>query len=153
MLLSLAFRHLLVRKGRALLLLFGYAIGAGVMLVLLSVGEAMLISPATWRWWAAAKSPRCRKGSISKGSTGSQTGVVRNRPGPFVTRQLLGGPGTEVVAEVSPVIEQAVYLTHGDRTVNLRAGGEIPSSRAALVGAGLRVVEGRWEDSRDDVAG
>ncbi|HUS62432.1 MAG TPA: ATP-binding cassette domain-containing protein, partial [Acidimicrobiales bacterium] len=42
MLLTLAFRHLWVRKLRSLFLLFGFAIGVGVMVVLLSVGEAML---------------------------------------------------------------------------------------------------------------
>jgi ABC-type antimicrobial peptide transport system permease subunit len=42
MLFTLAFRHLWVRKGRSLFLLFGFALGVGVMVVLLSVGEAML---------------------------------------------------------------------------------------------------------------
>ena len=39
----LAFRHLVVRRGRALVLLAGYSLGAAVMMVLLSVGEAMLV--------------------------------------------------------------------------------------------------------------
>ncbi|HJR49539.1 MAG TPA: hypothetical protein VJ794_00450, partial [Gemmatimonadales bacterium] len=39
---TLAFRHLLVRKARSLFLLLGFALGVGVMIVLLSVGEAML---------------------------------------------------------------------------------------------------------------
>src|ERR687894_3265004 len=42
MLVTLAFRHLLVRKVRSLFLLLGFALGVGVMIVLLSVGEAML---------------------------------------------------------------------------------------------------------------
>ena len=155
LLLSLAFRHLLVRKGRALLLLFGYAIGAGVMLVLLSVGEAMLIQSRDVALVGGGEVTALPEGIDLEGlRTGSQSGLFfgidRAR---FVTRQLLGGPRHRaVVAGVSPVIEQKlVYLTHGGRTVNLRAGGEIPS-RAALVGAGLRVLEGRWEDSRDDRA-
>jgi hypothetical protein len=155
LLLTLAFRHLLVRKGRALLLLFGYAIGAGVMLVLLSVGEAMLIQSRDVALVGGGEVTALPEGIDLEGlRTGSQNGLFfgidRAR---FVTRQLLGGPRhREVVAGVSPVIEQKlVYLTHGGRTVHLRAGGEIPS-RAALVGAGLRVVEGRWEDSRDDLA-
>ena len=39
---TLAFRHLLVKKARSLFLLLGFSIGVGVMIVLLSVGEAML---------------------------------------------------------------------------------------------------------------
>ncbi|HEY5940945.1 MAG TPA: hypothetical protein VIT87_08995, partial [Gemmatimonadales bacterium] len=42
MITTLAFRHLLVRKLRAVFLLLGFALGVGVMIVLLSVGEAML---------------------------------------------------------------------------------------------------------------
>ena len=42
MLLTLAFRHLWVRRLRSLFLLLGFSIGVGVMVVLLSVGEAML---------------------------------------------------------------------------------------------------------------
>ena len=39
---TLAFRHLLVRKLRSVFLLFGFSLGVGVMIVLLSVGQAML---------------------------------------------------------------------------------------------------------------
>ena len=39
---TLAFRHLWVRPVRSLFLLLGFALGVGVMIVLLSVGEAML---------------------------------------------------------------------------------------------------------------
>jgi hypothetical protein len=42
MIATLAFRHLLVRRRRSLFLLLGYGLGVGVMIVLLSVGEAML---------------------------------------------------------------------------------------------------------------
>jgi len=38
----LAFRHLLVHRLRAVFLLLGFALGVGVMIVLLSVGQAML---------------------------------------------------------------------------------------------------------------
>lgn len=155
MLLALAFRHLFVRKARALLLLFGYAIGAGVMLVLLSVGEAMLIQSRDVVLVGGGEVTAFPEGIDLEGlRTGSLAGMFfgidRAR---FVTRQLLGGPRhRDVVAAVSPVIEQKlVYLTHAGRSVAVRAGGEIPS-RAAAVGASLRLVEGRWEDSREDVA-
>ena len=131
MLLSLAFRHLLVRKGRALLLLFVYAIGAGVMLVLLSVGEAMLIQSRDVALVGGGEVTALPEGIDLEGlRTGSQTGLFfgidRAR---FVTRQLLGGPRHQgVVAGVSPVIEQKlVYPTHGDRTVNLHGAMEPPA--------------------------
>jgi hypothetical protein len=155
MFLLLSVRHLFVRKGRAFLLLFGYAIGAGVMLVLLSVGEAMLIQSRDVALVGGGEVTALPEGIDLEGlRTGSQSGLFygidRAR---FVTRQLLGGPRhRDVVAAVSPVIEQKlVYLTHARRTLTVRAGGEIPS-RAAAVGASLRLVEGRWEDTRGDVA-
>ena len=42
MIFTLAFRHLLVRKLRSVFLLLGFSLGVGVMIVLLSVGQAML---------------------------------------------------------------------------------------------------------------
>jgi len=155
MLFALATRHLFVRKARALLLLFGYAIGAGVMLVLLSIGEAMLIQSRDVVLVGGGEVTVLPEGIDLEGlRTGSQAGMFfgidRAR---FVTRQLLGGPRHRgVVVAVSPVIEQKlVYLTHAGRTVTVRAGGEIPS-RAAAVGARLRLVEGSWEDTRADIA-
>ena len=38
----LALRHLTLRPGRTLLLLAGYGVGVAVMIVLLSIGEALL---------------------------------------------------------------------------------------------------------------
>src|SRR5688572_32409932 len=103
------------------------------MLVLLSVGEAMLIQSRDVALVGGGEVTALPEGIDLEGlRTGSQTGLFfgidRAR---FVTRQLLGGPRHRgVVAEVSPVIEQKLmYLTHGDRTVNLRAGGEIPRDR------------------------
>jgi len=155
MLLILALRHLFVRKARALLLLFGYAIGAGVMLVLLSVGEAMLIQSRDVALVGGGEVTALPEGidleALRTGSlSGLFYGIDRAR---FVTRQLLGGPRHRgVVAAVSPVIEQKlVYLTHAGRTLTVRAGGEIPS-RAAAVGTSIRLIEGHWEDTRGDIA-
>lgn len=38
----LAFRNIIFRPWRSLLLFFGYGVGVGVMVVLLSIGEALL---------------------------------------------------------------------------------------------------------------
>jgi hypothetical protein len=155
MLLRLAFRHLLVRKSRAFFLLAGYGIGAGVMLVLLGVGQAMLVQSSDVTLVGGGQLTVLPEGIDIEGLrtgalSGMYFGIDRAR---FVTRQLIGGPRHRtVVTAVSPVIEQKlVYLTRGTRTLTLRAGGEIPS-RAAAVGAGLRVIEGSWEDTPADLA-
>ena len=77
-------------------------------------------------------------------------GIDRSR---FLTRQILGGlRHQEQVKVVSPVIEgKLLYLRHNNRTVAVRAGGEIPS-RAQQVGASLDVHSGRWLDSPGDSA-
>src|SRR6185436_5456980 len=77
-------------------------------------------------------------------------GIDRAR---FLTRQTLGGSRQRgLVQAVSPVIEgKLIYLRHGNRTVAIRAGAEIPS-RARAVGTGLQVLSGRWHDSPADSA-
>ena len=155
MLFRLAVRHLAVRKSRALILLAGYGIGAGVMLVLLGVGQAMLVQSRDVALVGGGELTVLPEGidleGLRTGALGGMYfGIDRAR---FVTRQLIGGPRhADVVATVSPVVEQKLlYLTRGRRTLTLRAGGEIPS-RARAVGAGLRLRAGRWEDSPADLA-
>jgi hypothetical protein len=56
----------------------------------------------------------------------------------------------DLVRAVSPNIEgKLLYLRRGQLVIPVRAGGEIPS-RAAAVGAGLRLSAGSWQDSRAD---
>ena len=80
-------------------------------------------------------------------------GIERAR---FLTRQALGGARhRDLVRTVAPAIEgKLLYLcpASGDcRPTAVRAGGEIPS-RAAALGAGLDVLEGRWDDTPADSA-
>ncbi len=155
MITTLAFRHLLVRRIRSLFLLLGFSIGVGVMIVLLSVGEAMLDQSRDVSLVGGGEITvlplgidveAMRTGGIS----GLFFGIDRAR---FVTRQSLGGPRhRDLIQVVSPVIEgKLLYLQHGERVVPVRAGGEI-SSRAAAVGSGLDVVFGEWKDSGADSA-
>jgi hypothetical protein len=155
MLLVLAFRHLLVRKGRSLVLLFGFALGVGVMIVLLSVGEAMLEQSRDVALVGGGEVTVLPEGidveaMRTGGVTGMFFGIDRAR---YLTRQLLGGPRErDAIAAVAPAIEnKLVYLRANGRTVVTRAGGEIPS-RAAAVGAGLDLVSGRWSDTPADSA-
>ncbi len=155
MLATLAFRHLLLKKGRSLFLLLGFGLGVGVMIVLLSVGEAMLSQSRDVSLVGGGEITVLPQGidieAMRTGGVGGMFfGIDRAR---FLTRQLLGGPRHAAdVRAVSPVIEgKLVYLRKGDRVMAARAGGGIPS-RADALGAGLRVLEGQWVDDPADAA-
>jgi len=150
---TLAFRHLLVRKLRAVFLLLGFALGVGVMIVLLSVGEAMLDQSRDVSLVGGGEVTVLPQGidveAMRTGGMGGMFfGIDRAR---FLTRQILGGPRRNgLVQAVSPVIEgKLLYLRRDNRTVAVRAGGEIPS-RARAVGSGLDLHSGRWNDSPAD---
>ncbi len=153
MITTLAFRHLLVRKLRAVFLLLGFALGVGVMIVLLSVGEAMLDQSRDVSLIGGGEVTVLPQGidveAMRTGGMGGMFfGIDRAR---FLTRQTIGGPRqASLVQTLSPVIEgKLIYLRYGNRTIAVRAGGEIPS-RATAVGSGLDLLSGRWEDSPAD---
>jgi hypothetical protein len=158
MLLTLAFRHLWVRKLRSLFLLLGFALGVGVMVVLLSVGEAMVDQSRDVSLVGGGEVTVLPQGiDIEAMRTGGLGGMFftidRAR---FLTRQALGGPRhAAVVRTVAPAIEgKLLYLcrARGEcRPAAVRAGGEIPS-RAAALGVGLDVRRGAWSDSPADSA-
>jgi hypothetical protein len=156
MLFTLAFRHLWVRKIRSFFLLFGFALGVGVMVVLLSVGEAMLDQSRDVSLIGGGEITILPQGiDIDAMRTGGAGGMFFTIDrAPFLTRQVLGGRRrSDLVRTVSPVMEnKLVYLcsTRPDcRPTAVRAGGEIPS-RADAVGAGLDVLRGSWKDSPAD---
>jgi hypothetical protein len=151
----LAFRHLLVRRLRALFLLLGFALGVGVMIVLLSVGQAMLEQARDVSLVGGGEVTVLPQGidieaMRTGGLSGMFFGIDRAR---FLSRQVFGGSRhQEMIRSVSPAIEgKLLYLRHGSRVVPVRAGGEIPS-RAATLGSGLRLVSGRWQDDPADSA-
>lgn len=151
---TLALRHLMVRKVRAAVLLLGFALGVAVMIVLLSVGEAMLAQSRDVALVGGGEVTVLPQGidveaMRTGGVSGMFFGIDRARA---VVREFVGGPReADVVAAVAPAIElKLLYLRAGDRVVPVKAGGEIPS-RAAAVGSGLDVREGRWADTPDDV--
>jgi hypothetical protein len=158
MITTLAFRHLLVRKLRSLFLLLGFSIGVGVMIVLLSVGEALLDQSRDVSLVGGGELTVLPQGiDIEAMRTGGLGGmfftIERAR---FLTRQALGGGRyRDLVRAVAPAIEgKLLYLcpAAGDcRPTAVRAGGEIPS-RAAALGAGLDLLDGHWTDSPADSA-
>jgi len=152
---TLAVRHLFVKRVRALVLLLGFALGVGVMIVLLSVGEAMLAQSRDVALVGGGEVTVLPQGidieAMRTGGTGGMFfGIDRARA---VTRTFLGGPRTAgAVRAVAPAIEyKLLYVANGDVVLPVKAGGEIPS-RAAAVGAGLDVLEGQWRDSPADSA-
>ena len=155
MIFVLAFRHLAVRKVRTLFLLAGFAVGVATMIVLLSVGEAMLVQSRDVSLVGGGEVTVLPEGvdleALRTGAlTGMFFGVDRAR---FVGRVMLGGPRhADLVEGIVPGIEgKLLYLGHGQRTVAVRAGGEIPS-RARAAGSALELVAGRWDDSGADSA-
>jgi hypothetical protein len=158
MLLTLAFRHLWVRKLRSLFLLLGFSLGVGVMVVLLSVGEAMLDQSRDVSLVGGGELTVLPQGiDIEAMRTGGLSGMFfaidRAR---FLTRQVLGGPRhARLVRTVAPVIEgKLLYVCQARgacRPAAVRASGEIPS-RAAALGAGLDVRQGSWRDTPADSA-
>jgi hypothetical protein len=155
---TLAFRHLWVKKVRSAFLLLGFALGVGVMVVLLSVGEAMLDQSRDVSLVGGGEVTVLPQGiDVEAMRTGGLSGmyftIERAR---FLTRQVLGGPRTAgTVRTVAPALEgKLVYLCAVRarcEPVAVRAGGEIPS-RAEAVGARLDVVAGHWSDSPRDSA-
>ena len=152
---TLAFRHLLVKKRRSFLLLLGYGLGVGVMIVLLSVGAAMLSQSRDVALVGGGEVTVLPQGidieaMRTGGVSGMFFGIDRAR---FLTRQLLGGPRhAGLVRAVSPAIEnKLVYLGFRGKTIAARAGGEIPS-RASALGAGIRLLQGEWADHAEDSA-
>jgi hypothetical protein len=158
MLLTLAFRHLWVRKLRSLFLLLGFALGVGVMVVLLSVGEAMVDQSRDVSLVGGGEITVLPQGiDVEAMRTGGLSGMFfaidRAR---FLTRQVIGGPrNAALVRTVAPTIEsKLLYLckaTAECRPTPVRAGGEIPS-RAAALGAAPSVRQGAWRDSPADSA-
>ena len=158
MLFTLAFRHLWVRRLRSLFLLLGFSIGVGVMVVLLSVGEAMLDQSRDVSLVGGGQVTVLPQGiDVEAMRTGGLGGMFfaidRAR---FLTRQVLGGPRrAAIVRTVAPAIEgKLLYLCKASepcRPAAVRAGGDIPS-RAAALGTGLDVRQGDWRDSPADSA-
>ncbi len=153
---TLAFRHLRVKPIRSLFLLLGFSLGVGVMVVLLSVGEAMLDQSRDVALVGGGEVTVLPEGidveaMRSGGVSGMFFGIDRAR---YLTRVIFGGPRhADAVRAVAPAIEnELVYVATGrGDTVAVRAGGEIPS-RAAAVDAALDVMAGEWRDSGSDSA-
>ncbi|HEU4631613.1 MAG TPA: hypothetical protein VFS08_17795 [Gemmatimonadaceae bacterium] len=154
MILLLARRNLLDRPWRTLLLLLGFSTGVGVMIVLLSIGEAMLAQAREERLVGGGEVTVLPEGlDVELMKTGGLGGLffsIANAR--FVHLQLLGARRLAgAVRAVAPQIDgKLLYLrTLDGREVPVRATGEIPST-ARAVGAAPELAAGSWTDDAAD---
>jgi hypothetical protein len=150
----LAFRNLLYRPWRSALLFLGYGMGVTVMIVLLSIGEALITQARDERLVGGGQVTVLPEGlDVEVMKTGGLGGLffsIGNAR--FVYLQLLGSPRlTSSVRAVAPQIEgKLLYLRTADGVERpVRASGELPAATRA-VGAAPALAAGTWEDDAGD---
>jgi hypothetical protein len=151
---QLALRNITYRPWRSVLLFFGFGIGVAVMIVLLSIGEALLSQARNERLIGGGSVTVLPEGlDVEVMKTGGIGGLffsIGNAS--FVYRQLLASPRfAKDVAAVAPQIEsRLIYARAPDgKEYPVYASGEIPSA-TRRVGAAPEVIAGRWEDDDGD---
>jgi hypothetical protein len=150
----LAFRNLIYRPWRSFLLFFGYGAGVAVMIVLLSVGEALLSQARDERLVGGGSITVLPQGiDIEVMKTGGVGGLFFSIDhSRFIYRQLLASKRlAPIVSGVAPQIDGRVlymYVRPGQE-YTVRAAGEIPSANEK-VGAPALVKEGTWADDDGD---
>ncbi|MFL5595529.1 MAG: hypothetical protein ACJ785_13095 [Gemmatimonadaceae bacterium] len=151
---QLAYRNLTYRPWRSVLLLFGFGIGVGVMIVLLSIGEALLSQARNEKLVGGGTITVLPEGlDVEVMKTGGIGGLFFSIDhASFLYRQILASPRyRRDVAAVAPQIEgRLLYLRAADgREYTVSASGEIPSATRA-VGAGPEILAGKWDDDDGD---
>jgi hypothetical protein len=150
----LALRNLTLKPWRTLLLLFGFSTGVGVMIVLLSIGEALLDQAKDEKLVGGGTITVLPEGvDVEVLKTGGLGGLFFSiGHARFIYQQLLAAPRSRaVISAASPQIEgKLVYLRTADgRELPVRASADIPSLTAA-VGAAPQVTAGEWRDDSLD---
>ena len=150
----LAVRNLTLNPWRTLFLLFGFSVGVATMIVLLSVGEALLDQAKDEKLVGGGQITVLPEGvDVEVMKTGGLGGMFFSIDhARFIYRQLLASPRmNDAVASVAPQIEgKLLYLrTPSGRELPVRAGADIPSLTRA-VGAAPNVIGGNWSDDSLD---
>lgn len=146
----LARRNLTLRPWRSALLLGGFGLGVGVMIVLLAIGEAMLTQARDERLVGGGDVTVLPEGIdvevMKTGGVGGMFFSINNAR--FLYLQLFSNRRTAsgVEAVAPQIVDKLVYLrTLDGRERAVRATGELPS-RSSMVQAVPALAEGRWED-------
>ncbi len=156
MLRVLALRNLTNKPIRTAFLLVGYGLGVAVMIVLLSVGEALLVQARQEKLVGGGQITVLPEGiDVEVMKTGGLGGMFFSIDhARFVYRQLLASPAlTPWVSAAAPQIEKKLlYLRDGHgREYPVMASGEIPS-RMAEAGVAAALSQGAWTDDALDSA-
>lgn len=146
----LALRNFLLRPWRSLFLLLGYSLGVAVMIVLLSIGEALLSQARQERLVGGGQVTVLPEGiDVEVLKTGGLGGMFFSIDhARFIYRQLLAAPRLAPwISAAAPQIDsKLVYLrVPNGREIAVEATGEIPSASRAVGGA-ADIAQGRWDD-------
>jgi hypothetical protein len=150
----IAARNLMLKPWRSVFLLFGFSMGVAVMIVLLSIGEALLDQSKDERLVGGGEITVLPEGvDVEVLKTGGLGGLFFSIDhARFIYRQLLAAPRLAgAVTSVSPQIEgKLLYLrTRAGRERSVRASADIPSRTSAL-GAAPTITSGQWSDDSLD---
>jgi hypothetical protein len=150
----IAFRNIIYRPWRSVLLFFGYGVGVGVMIVLLSVGEALLTQARDEKLVGGGSITVLPQGlDVEVMKTGGVGGLFFSiDQARFIYDQLLASPRlASSVSATAPQIEgRLVYLrTMKGNEYSVRANGEIPSRTRAVRGP-VGLESGEWKDDDGD---
>lgn len=146
----IALRNFLLRPWRSLFLLLGYSLGVAVMIVLLSIGEALLSQARQERLVGGGQITVLPEGiDVEVLKTGGLGGMFFSIDhARFIYRQLLAAPRlAPYIAAAAPQIDsKLLYLrAPNGREIAVDAAGEIPSLTRA-VGGLPDLAHGSWTD-------
>jgi hypothetical protein len=147
----LALRNFLYKPWRSLLLFLGFGLGVSVMIILLSIGEAMVDQAQDERLVGGGNITVLPDGMdievMKTGGLGSLFLSITNAR--FVYLQLLA-KRREVRAAAPQDDDELLYLTTSDGVERpVEAAGDIPSAQRA-VGAMPALAAGAWADDSAD---
>jgi hypothetical protein len=150
----LAFRNIVHRPWRSALLFFGYGVGVSVMIILLSVGEALLTQARDEILVGGGDITVLPQGlDVEVMKTGGVGGLFFSiSQARFIYQQLLASPRlASSVSAAAPQIEnRLLYVrTLDGKEHPVRAGGEIPSLTQAVRGP-VSIGAGSWTDDEGD---
>jgi hypothetical protein len=151
---QLALRNLTYRPWRSVLMFFGFGVGVAVMIVLLSIGEAMLTQARQEKLVGGGTITVLPEGlDVEVMKTGGIGGLFFSIDhASFLYRQALASPRyAKEVTAVAPQIEgRLLYLRAPDgKEYAVHASGEIPDASRA-VGASPELVAGKWANDEGD---